>query len=179
VPSAPSASATTPWHGCSPGSWQDGPSLNLPAGSHSTLMCRTSSRFLGTSCAGGRPAPQTTGRFPAVGPGVTTVKGKVTLRLTASQSVGLGVVPHLGHMNINLFIYFSFRTVTVFFMRASSLTRSRVCRLSVSPLCDVFVRIIYNIFTKYIKYNRVKCLMNNIYKSSVSPGSVQQIMPYC
>jgi hypothetical protein len=63
-------------------------------------------------------------------------------------------------------------------MLAPSLKRGRVCHLSVSPLCDVFVRIIYNIFTKYIKFNRVKCLTYNIYKASVSTGSVQQIMPY-
>jgi hypothetical protein len=45
----------------------------------------------------------------------------------------------------NLIIYFSFKTVTVLSMWAPSLTRGRVCRLSVSPLCGVFVRIIYNI----------------------------------
>jgi hypothetical protein len=32
------------------------------------------------------------------------LKVKVTLRLTVSQSVCLGVVPHLGHMTSNLFV---------------------------------------------------------------------------
>jgi hypothetical protein len=74
-----------------------------------------------------------------------------------SQSVGLSWCrTPSGAYDQNLFIYFSFETVTVFSMWAPSLTRGRVCRLSVSPLCDVFVRIIYNIFPKYIKYNRVK-----------------------
>jgi hypothetical protein len=62
------------------------------------------------------------------------VKVKVTLRLTVSQSVCLGVVPHLGHMTRNLFVYFNFEKVTVLSMWAPSLTRGRVCRLSVSPL---------------------------------------------
>jgi hypothetical protein len=83
------------------------------------------------------------------------VKVKVILRLTVSQSVCLGVVPHLGHMTRNLFIGFDFKKVAVLSMWAPSLTTGRVCRLQVSPLCDVFVRIIYNIFTKYIKCSEV------------------------
>jgi hypothetical protein len=79
------------------------------------------------------------------------VRVRVTLRLTVSQSVGLSWCrTPSGAYDQKLFIYFSFRTITVFYMWAPSLTRGRVCRLSVSPLCDVFVRIIYNIFTKYI-----------------------------
>jgi hypothetical protein len=41
---------------------------------------------------------------------------KVTLRLTVSQSVCLGVVTHLGHMTRNLFVYFNFEKVTVLSM---------------------------------------------------------------
>jgi hypothetical protein len=60
---------------------------------------------------------------------------------TDSQSLSWCRTPS-GAYDPKLFIYFSFRTVTVFSMWAPSLTRGRVCRLSVSPLCDVFVRII-------------------------------------
>jgi hypothetical protein len=76
---------------------------------------------------------------------------------TDSQSDGLSWFrAPSGAYDQNLFIYFSFKTVTVLSMWAPSLTRGRVCRLSVCPLCDVFVRNIYNIFTESIKYNRVK-----------------------
>jgi hypothetical protein len=59
----------------------------------------------------------------------TQVKVKVILRLTVSQSVCFGVVPHLGHMTRNLFIGFNFKKVAVLSMWAPSLTRGRVCRL--------------------------------------------------
>jgi hypothetical protein len=54
------------------------------------------------------------------------LKVKVTLRLTVSQSVCLGAVPHLGHMTSNLFDYFNFEKVTVLSMGAPSLTRGRM-----------------------------------------------------
>jgi hypothetical protein len=104
-------------------------------------------------------------------------EAKVTLRLTVSQSVCLGVVPHLGHMTRNLFIYLNFKKVTVLSVWAPSLRRGRVCRLSVICVRSLSV-CMYSVFTKFIKQNTRKCFMYSINKASVSPGSVQQIVPY-
>jgi hypothetical protein len=52
---------------------------------------------------------------------------KVTLRLTVSQSVSLGVEPHLGLMSCYFLLFASF--VFFFFCGAPSLTRGRVCLL--------------------------------------------------
>jgi hypothetical protein len=60
----------------------------------------------------------------------STVKVKVTLRLTISQSVSLGVEPHLGLMTRYLLLFDSYGLV--FFCGAPSLTRGRVCLLSES-----------------------------------------------
>jgi hypothetical protein len=54
------------------------------------------------------------------------VKVKVTLRLTVSQSVSLGVEPHLGLMTRYLLLFDSYGLV---FVGAPSLTRGRVCLL--------------------------------------------------
>jgi hypothetical protein len=55
------------------------------------------------------------------------VEVEVTLRLTVSQSVSLGVEPHLGLMTIYVFIIFwQLRSC---FSEAPSLTRGRVCLL--------------------------------------------------
>jgi hypothetical protein len=54
------------------------------------------------------------------------VKVKVTLRLTVSQSVSLGVEPHLGLMTRYLLLFDSYG---LFFSGAPSLTRGRVCLL--------------------------------------------------
>jgi hypothetical protein len=53
------------------------------------------------------------------------VKDKVTLRLTVSQSVSLGVEPHLGLMTRYLLLFDSY--VLVFVGRP--LTRTRICLL--------------------------------------------------
>jgi hypothetical protein len=100
------------------------------------------------------------------------VKVKVTLRLTVGQSVRLGVEPRLGHTTRYFFLFESYYLSCP--CGAPSLTRGRVCRLSVmigsiSPLSFV------QLFTiLLLKSNR----MYNIYKASVSPGSLQQTMPY-
>jgi hypothetical protein len=57
-------------------------------------------------------------------------KVKVTLRLTVSQSVSLGVEPHLGLMTRYLALFDSYELVS--FCGAPSLTRGRVCLLSES-----------------------------------------------
>jgi hypothetical protein len=57
------------------------------------------------------------------------VKVKVTLRLTVSQSVSLGVEPHLGLMTRYLVLFNSYGLV-FFFCGAPSLTRGRVCLFS-------------------------------------------------
>jgi hypothetical protein len=57
---------------------------------------------------------------------MSKVKFKVTLRLTVSQSVSLGVELHLGLMARYLLLVDSYGLV---FCRASSLTRGRVCLL--------------------------------------------------
>jgi hypothetical protein len=58
------------------------------------------------------------------------VKVKVTLRLTVSQSVSLGVEPHLGLMTRYWVLFDSYGLV--FFCGVPSLTRGRVCLLSES-----------------------------------------------
>jgi hypothetical protein len=55
------------------------------------------------------------------------VKVKVTLRLTVSQSVSLGVEPHLGLMTRDLLVW----QLRAWFCEAPSLTRGRVCLLYV------------------------------------------------
>jgi hypothetical protein len=57
------------------------------------------------------------------------VKVKVTLRPTVSQSVSLGVEPHLGLMTRYLLLLDSYGLVSC---GAPSLTRGRVCLLSES-----------------------------------------------
>jgi hypothetical protein len=58
------------------------------------------------------------------------IKVKVTLRLTVSQSVNLGVEPHLGLMTRYLVLFDSYGLVS--FCGAPSLTRGRACLLSES-----------------------------------------------
>jgi hypothetical protein len=87
------------------------------------------------------------------------VKVKVTLRLTVSQSVCLGVVSHLGHMTRNLFVYFYFEKVTVLSMWAPSLTRGRVCRLLVSPLS---LSVYIYIYAMYFQNMLASCYIASI-----------------
>jgi hypothetical protein len=57
------------------------------------------------------------------------VKVKLTLRLTVTQSVSLGVEPHLGLTTRYLLLFDSYGP---FFCGAPSLARGRVCLLSES-----------------------------------------------
>jgi hypothetical protein len=77
-------------------------------------------------------SPPTTRRvtMKVFDPASTPVKVKVTLRLTVSQSVSLGVEPHLGLLTRYLVPFDSYGLV--FFCGAPSLTRGRVCLLSES-----------------------------------------------
>jgi hypothetical protein len=62
---------------------------------------------------------------PRLHTGLTILfKVKVTMRLTVSQSVSLGVVPHLGPMTRYLLLFDSYGLI---FCGAPSLTRGRVC----------------------------------------------------
>jgi hypothetical protein len=96
---------------------------------------------------------------------ISTVR--VTLRLTVSQSVCFGFEPRLGLMTGYSFLIEKLQSCPY---GAPSLTRGRVCHLSViagsiSPLSSV------QLFTVLLlKPNHIY----NIYKASVSPGSVQQ-----
>jgi hypothetical protein len=100
------------------------------------------------------------------------VRVRVTLRLTVSQSVCLGVEPHLGLMTRYLIIYLiCWKLQSCLWGRpvwrevGSVACQSVICVMSLS-VCT------YNVFTKHITY-KMKCLIYNMYKASVSPGSVQ------
>jgi hypothetical protein len=84
------------------------------------------------------------------GPKLNSTRVSVTLRLTVSQSVCLGIVPNLGHMTRNLLVYFNFEKVLVLPMWAPSLTRGRVCRLSVSPMSLSVYIYIYTVYLQNI-----------------------------
>jgi hypothetical protein len=96
---------------------------------------------------------------------------KVTLRLTVSQSVCLGVETRLGLMTRCFFLFESYCPVRV---GVPSLTRGRVCRLSVIFGSISSLSFVQLFTILLLKPNR----MYNIYKASVSPGSLQQTMPY-
>jgi hypothetical protein len=102
-----------------------------------------------------------------------SIRVRVTLRLTVNQSVRLGVEPHLGLMTK---YYLLFDSYCLVLGRAPSLTRGRVCRLSESVSSITSIVIMYNFYILHV--SRVLEYIWNIYKASVSPGSVQQIMPY-
>jgi hypothetical protein len=98
------------------------------------------------------------------------VRVRVTLRLTVSQSVCLGVEPQIIYL-------ICWKLQSCLWGRplwrevGSVACQSVICVMSLS-VC------IYKVFTKHITY-KMNCLIYNMYKASVSPGSVQQIMPYC
>jgi hypothetical protein len=123
-----------------------------------------------------------------------SVRVRVTLRLTVSQSVCLGVEPNYGTFDHRLFIcLFSFESYSLVILGgAPSLTRGRVCLVSVLSLKSTVVCHLYKISTYILQCTVLNTFTNNnifkhIYKSSeyiqfiqasFSPGFVQQIMSY-
>jgi hypothetical protein len=100
------------------------------------------------------------------------VRVRVTLQLTVSQSVCLGVEPRLGHMTRYLFIFVKVSCLVSMEFPLWREFGSVVCRSQSLVTSQLSVYTWYNIFkTTYQKS------MYNMYKASVSPGSVQQFMP--
>jgi hypothetical protein len=117
------------------------------------------------------------------------VRIRVTLQLTVSQSVRHGVEPDLGLLTRdNLFIFF-FGKLLSCHLGAPSLTRGRVCHLSVYSQSTVVRQYIHKIFTYTIdnyniysvldtftiKENKIQYVQYT--QASFSPGFAQQIMP--
>jgi hypothetical protein len=96
------------------------------------------------------------------------VKVKVMLQLTVSQSVCLGFEPQLGLMTRS----FLFVTVAVLSIwGAFSDERTGLSFVSHSqPIVSIYIYLQLNL-------TLISTSMYYIYKASVSPGSVQQIMP--
>jgi hypothetical protein len=66
-----------------------------------------------------------------------SVRVRVTLQLTVSQSVRLGVEPNLGLLTRDVFFFLSYSLVLI---GAPSLMRGRVCHLSVySRVCNLLI----------------------------------------
>jgi hypothetical protein len=86
------------------------------------------------------------------------VKVKVTLRLTVSQSVCLGVEPNYGTFDqrfFSLFLFFFCLKVTVLsFIGAPSLTRGRVCHVSVFVF-EVYSSIVVTCLRRYATSRKV------------------------
>jgi hypothetical protein len=117
------------------------------------------------------------------------VRVRVTLQMTVSQSVCLGVEPNLGLLTRN--IYFFFESYSLVLFGAPSLTRGRVCHLSVYSQSTVVSQYLHKIFTYCvshltftiftvldtftIKDNKIQYVQ--YVQASFSSGSVQQIMP--
>jgi hypothetical protein len=73
------------------------------------------------------------------------VRVRVTLQLTVSQSVCLGVEPNLGLLTRDIIIFFLSYSLALF--GAPSLTRGRVCHLSVYSQSTVVSQYLHKIFT--------------------------------
>jgi hypothetical protein len=74
-----------------------------------------------------------------------SVRVRVTLQLTVSQSVSLGVEPNLGLLTRDFFFFFERYGLVLF--GAPSLTRGRVCHLSVYSQSTVVSQYLHKIFT--------------------------------
>jgi uncharacterized membrane protein len=85
------------------------------------------------------------------------VKVKVTLRLTVSQSVCLGVEPKYGTFDQSFF----FESYSLVIFGAPSLTRGRVCHVSVSSLKSTVVCHFYKIFTLILQFTMLNTFTKN------------------
>jgi hypothetical protein len=103
------------------------------------------------------------------------VRVRVTLRLTVSQSVCLGVEPNLGLLTRDFF----------FFKLQSSLTRGRICHLSVyslSTVVSIYIKYLHIVLYTFDIYNicrvldtfTIKTIEYNIY-NIYRPRSVQAL----
>jgi hypothetical protein len=82
------------------------------------------------------------------------VRVSVTLQLTVSQSVRLGVEPDLGLLTRdNFFFFIFFGKFLSCHLGAPSLTRGRVCHLSVYSQSTVVSQYIHKIFTYCVTHN--------------------------
>jgi hypothetical protein len=81
-------------------------------------------RLAGLRCRYSNPPPRGVLYIPTSAPSKDKVK--VTLRLTVSKSVSLGVEPHLGFLTRYLLLFDCYGLV---FVTAPSLTRRRCCLL--------------------------------------------------
>jgi hypothetical protein len=107
------------------------------------------------------------------------VKLKFTLGLTVSRPVCLGIKHPFGTYDQ---IFIAVWRLQAFWCGALPLTRGRVCHLPQSRSAVVSLLSLCTIYILHVCiYCRYACLnvcVYNTYKTSVSPGSVQQIMPY-
>jgi hypothetical protein len=133
------------------------------------LLCSVfNGRFLVPNLSFRCPLVSTQRLNPQLTRSTESVRVRVTLRLTVSQSVSLGVEPRLGPMTRYELLFDSYCLVLG---RAPSLTRGRVCHLSVSQS----IVSMYNFYILHVL--DVIEYIYNIYKTSVSAGSIQQIVP--
>jgi hypothetical protein len=98
---------------------------------------------------------------------------KVTLRLTVSQSVCLGVKPNSWTFDQNFF--FPFKVTVLSFFGTPSLTRGRVCHVSVFVI-EVYHSLVYLQQYLHYKFTHVTHNENNykiIYSYTIYTGLVQ------
>jgi hypothetical protein len=124
----------------------------------------------------------------------TTVRVRVTLRLTVSQSVCLGVEPHLGHMTRNLFIDLIGESYSLVYGGALSDERSGLSFVSQSSvlglclyICTVYLQNLLNrvkwsalctIFTKPLSHRYFSISISNYIKLRTANPSYTCIQ-YC